>query len=438
MCQKSRWKLGLLCAGLLTVQQGMAADWQSAVGVATADIESKAIAWRHHLHANPELSNREFKTSAMVAQHLRDLGFDEVKTEVAHTGVVGLLKGGKPGKTVALRADMDALPVTEKTGLPYASTVTTEWAGAETGVMHACGHDAHISILMAVAEVLAGMRDEIPGNVMFIFQPAEEGAPAGEEGGAHLMMKQGVLKGDSAPEAIFGLHVFPYPVGTIGYKAEGIMAASDALNIVVKGSQTHGSMPWKGNDPIAASAQVVSALQQVVSRHTDISTAPAVVTVGSINGGNRGNIIPEQVAMTGTIRTFDSDMQDKIHADVKRVATLVAEGLGATAEVDIQRGYPVTYNDPALTAQMVPVFDSLTTGGKPLVVKPVMGAEDFSYFANEIPGFFFFLGVAPDGKPESAPNHSPYFTVNDKAMKVGIESLSSLALKWLHDAQAAN
>lgn len=422
---------------MLWVPLHASGEWQERVADATANVNDRVVELRHHFHANPELGNREFETAKKIAAHLHELGFDSVEEGVAHTGVVGILKGGKPGPTVALRADMDALPVTEKTGLPFASRVTTTWRGVETGVMHACGHDAHMAILLGVAEVLSGMRDQIPGNVKFIFQPAEEGAPPGEEGGADLMIKEGVLEGEYAPGAIFGLHVFPQAAGAIMYKPEGMLAASDGLYIKVKGVQTHGSMPWGGVDPITASAQIINSLQTIVSRQIDIANAPAVVTIGSINGGNRGNIIPEEVEMTGTIRTFDMAMRDDVHARVKKTAEMVAAGFGATAEVEIRHGYPVTYNDPELTAQMAPVLDRASQGGKAIVIKPIMGAEDFSYFANKIPGLFVGLGVAKDdAKPgESASNHSPYFYVNDKALPYGVEALSSLALEWLHAQQ---
>ena len=413
-------------------------DWQATITDRTAAVNSKMVEWRHHLHANPELGNREFKTAAYIAKHLTSLGFDSVETQVAHTGVVGILRGARPGPVVALRADMDGLPVTEKTGLPFASKVTTEWRGRESGVMHACGHDAHMAILMGVAEVLAGMRDQISGTVKFIFQPAEEGAPEGEEGGADLMIKEGVLAGDDAPGAIFGLHVFPAPAGTIMYKPEGMLAASDGLHIKVKGVQTHGSMPWGGIDPIAVSGQIIVALQNIVSRQIDISNAPAVVTIGSINGGNRGNIIPEEVEMTGTIRTFDPAMRKDVHARIENTVVKTAEAWGADAEVTIGHGYPVTFNDPDLTAEMRHVLDRVAVGGKATVTKPIMGAEDFSYFANEIPGLFIGLGVAKDGAgpTDSAPNHSPYFYVNDKALPVGVEALSNLALTWLNTTAA--
>ena len=428
-------RLGCLTIASLFIVPALA-DWQAAITDRTASVTDDMIQWRHHLHANPELGNREFKTAAYIAEHLRKLGFDSVQTKVAHTGVVGILRGGQPGPVVALRADLDGLPVTDKTGLPFASTVPTEWRGRESGVMHACGHDAHMAILMGVAEVLAGMREQIPGTVKFIFQPAEEGAPPGEEGGADLMIKEGVLSGPDAPGAIFGLHVFPAPAGAIMYKPEGMLAASDGLHIKVNGVQTHGSMPWGGIDPIAVSAQIIVALQNIVSRQIDISNAPAVVTIGSINGGNRGNIIPEHVEMTGTIRTFDPEMRNDVHARIEQTVMKTAEAWGATAEVTIGHGYPVTFNDPQLTAEMRDVLDRVSKGGKAVITKPIMGAEDFSYFANEIPGLFIGLGVAKEGAQisDSAPNHSPYFYVNDDALPVGVEALSNLALTWLHQA----
>lgn len=421
---------------LLTVWScaAFAADWQTQISEGVQNANQSVIELRHDFHASPELGNREFKTAEKIAARLRELNFDEVQTGVAHTGVVGILKGGKPGAVVALRADMDGLPVTEKTGLPFASKVTTQWRGQETGVMHACGHDAHMAILLGVAEVLSSMRKDIPGTVKFIFQPAEEGAPEGEEGGAALMIKEGVLAGPYAPGAIFGLHVFPAPAGAIMYKPEGMMAAADGLYIKVNGVQTHGSTPWGGIDPITVSAQIINSLQSVVSRQMDITNAPVVVTVGSINGGNRGNIIPEQVEMTGTIRTLDASMRDDVHERIKRTVTKVAESFGATADVDISNGYPVTYNSPLLTEQMTPVLNRVAAGEKAVVIKPILGAEDFSYFANEIPGLFIGLGVAADDAAPgtSASNHSPYFYVNDRALPYGVEALSNLAMEWLH------
>ncbi len=417
---------------LLAIPMAASADVLSIEAAADA-IEDKVIAWRRDFHSHPELGNREFRTAKIIATHLRRLKFDEVQTKVAHTGVVGVLKGGKPGPVVALRADMDALPVTEQTGLDYASKATTQWRGQETGVMHACGHDAHIAILMGVAEVLATRRSQIQGTVKFIFQPAEEGAPPGEQGGAELMVADGVLEGDSAPGAIFGLHVGPVTAGVIGFKPEGMQAASDGLEITINGQQTHGAMPWAGVDPIVVAAQVINSVQGIVSRQIDITQAPAIVTFGSINGGNRGNIIPAQVKLTGTIRTFDENMRLSIHERIQRIATSVAQGNGATAEVVIDKGYPVTYNDPALAKQMGPILDQFALGGQALIVPPITASEDFAFYAQKIPGFFFMLGVAPEGEApnEVAPNHSPFFVVNDKALSVGVKALSSVALEWL-------
>ncbi|MBA6413315.1 amidohydrolase [Parahaliea sp. F7430] len=401
-------------------------------------VNEQVLRWRHDIHQHPELGNRETRTAAIVADHLRALGFDEVQTGVAHTGVVGTLKGAKPGPVVALRADMDALPVTEATGLPYASTVTTEYRGQQVGVMHACGHDAHTAILMGVAQVLAEMRDELPGTVKFIFQPAEEGAPEGEEGGAKLMLKEGVFTSGAKPEAIYGLHVAPFPAGMIGYRAKGAMAASDSFEIVVKGKQTHGSMPWTGVDPVVVAGQIASALQLIPARQLDITNAPAVISVGAINGGIRHNIIPSEVTLIGTIRTFDSAMQDDLHQRLRNTAEHLASASGATAEVLINRGYPVTYNDPALTAKAVPVLKSLVASEQAVVeMPPAMGAEDFSYYQKEIPGLMFMLGVNPEGVPmgAAAPNHSPHFMVNDDALKLGVEALAALAVNYLKTNQ---
>ncbi|HIG61832.1 MAG TPA: amidohydrolase [Gammaproteobacteria bacterium] len=426
-----------LLAGLTTMalllQPVAGADWQEEVETLTSQVLPQAIANRHWFHARPELGNREFETARKIIDELNRLGFDEIEQGVAHTGVVAVLKGGLSGPTVALRADMDGLPVTEKTGLAFASKVTTLWQGVETGVMHACGHDAHMAILLGVAEVLSQMREGIPGNVKFIFQPAEEGPPVGEEGGAQLMIKQGVLGGRYAPGAIFGLHVFPGRTGSIMYKADGFMAAADSLEIEIVGKQAHGSMPWGGVDPITAAAQVINALQTVVSRQLDISQAPAVVTIGSIHGGNRGNIIPESVKLTGTIRTLDPGMREQVQSLIKQTAQQAAMSMGAKALVSIDLGYPVTFNDAKLTKAMRPVLERTALGGLATEVKPYMGAEDFSFYANEIPGLFFALGVAHDDPTvEIATNHSPYFYVNDKALPVGIKALSQLALEWLY------
>ena len=391
----------------------------------------KVVAWRRDIHQHPELGNREVRTAKLVADHLRALGM-EVKTGVAHTGVVGLLRGGKPGPVVALRADMDALPVTEQVDLPFASKVRTTYNGQEVGVMHACGHDNHVAILMGVAEVLAGMRSELTGSVKFIFQPAEEGPPEGEDGGARMMVAEGVLTNPTT-DVIFGLHVWPDTAGRLTYREGGIMAAADGLRIVVRGKQTHGAVPWGGVDPIVVSAQIINSLQTIPSRQMDITAAPSIVTVGMIQGGVRGNIIPDSVVMIGTIRTLDTLHQNDIHARIRRTVEKVAESAGATAAVTITKGYPVTHNDPALTARMVPTLRRVARDGKAAVLPPVTGAEDFSYFQQKIPGLYFFLGVTPDGtNPATAPkNHSPLFFADEKALPVGVRALTQLTLDYM-------
>ncbi len=423
----------VLAAGLLTPSPATAQEKASPALLEEADrraaqVERKVVAWRRDIHRHPELSNREFRTSKLVADHLRSLGL-EVRTGVAHTGVVGVLRGGLPGRVVALRADMDALPVTEMVDLPFASKARAEYNGQEVGVMHACGHDNHVAILMGVAEVLAGMRERIPGTVVFVFQPAEEGAPRGEEGGADLMIREGAL-GDPRPDAIFGLHVMPGPVGRISYRPGGSLAAADYLRIVVRGRQTHGAQPWAGVDPIVAAAQIVMGLQTVVSRQTELTRAAAVVTIGSIHGGVRNNIIPDSVVMVGTIRTLDPEMQDRIHERIRHTATKIAEGAGATAAVEIERGVPVTYNDPELTETMAPTLRRVAGAGNVSVSPAITGAEDFSYYQKEIPGLFYFLGVAPD-PATAAPNHSPYFYADERALPVGVRAATHLALDFL-------
>lgn len=402
------------------------------VDPAVAAVLPKVVTWRRDIHQHPELGNREFRTSKLVADHLKALGL-EVQTGVAHTGVVGILRGGKPGPVVALRADMDGLPVTEQVDLPFKSTVKSEYNGQQVGVMHACGHDNHVAILMGTAEVLAGMKADLPGTVKFIFQPAEEGAPAGESGGAGLMIEEGVLA-NPAPSAIFGLHVWPGPVGTVSYRSGATMAASDWLGIKVKGRQTHGALPWGGVDPIVVSAQIVTALQAVISRQTDITKAPAIVTIGEIHGGNRGNIIPDSVMMTGTIRTFDEGVRKDIKERIKRTAEMIAQAAGATATVDFGSGNnPVTYNDPALTARMLPTLERSAGKDKVSIEPLVTGAEDFSLFQQKIPGLFFFLGVAKPGSDPAtiARNHSPYFFADEAALPVGVKALVNLTLDYL-------
>lgn len=395
------------------------------------EVMPEVVSWRRDVHEHPELSNREFRTAALVAGHLRELGMD-VETEVAHTGVVGVLRGGRPGPVVALRADMDALPVTEMVDLPFASSERTTFNGQEVGVMHACGHDNHVAILMGVAEVLSGMRESLPGTVKFIFQPAEEGAPEGEEGGADLMVREGVLK-DPAPEAIFGLHVWPDTLGRITYRPGGLMAAADRLRIVVRGRQTHGAVPWGGVDPIVTSAQIITALQTVVSRQMDLTEAPAIVSIGRIEGGIRSNIIPDSVAMVGTIRTLHPDHRGDVHERIRRTAASVAEATGAEADVHITLGPPVTYNDPALTERMAPTLKRAARDGRAGLRNAQTVAEDFAFFQEQIPGLYVFLGVTPDGQdPAEAPrNHSPYFFADEGALPVGVRTLSYLAVDYL-------
>ena len=394
----------------------------------SSEVESKCITWRRDFHQNPELSNREFRTSKLVAEHLQSLGM-EVKTGIAHTGVVGILRGKKDTPVVALRADMDALPVTEAVDVPFASKVRAQYEGREVGVMHACGHDAHTAVLMAVAEVLSKMKDELPGTVKFIFQPAEEGAPKGEEGGASLMVREGVLESPK-PDAIFGLHVGAFPVGTIWYRSGGLLASADMLAIVIKGRQTHGAMPWMGVDPVVAASQVVLGLQTIVSRQTDLTATPAVVSIGSIHGGVRSNIIPDKVEMVGTIRAFDPKIQKGIHERIRKTATMIAESAGATAEVTITQYGPVTFNDPDLTKKMIPTLERVAGKGKLFVPNQITGSEDFAYFQEKIPGLFFFVGITPEGG-KFIPNHSPNFYVDEKALIVGIRAISNLAVDFL-------
>jgi len=384
------------------------------------EVESRMIEWRRDFHQNPELSNREFRTSKIVAEHLQKLGL-EVKANVARTGVVGILRGQKDSPVVALRADMDALPVTELADVPFVSK--------SKGVMHACGHDTHTAMLMAATEVLSKMKDRLPGTVKFIFQPAEEGAPPGEEGGAHLMIKEGVLEFPK-PDAIFGLHVGASPPGVLSFRSGGAMASADRFKIVVKGKGAHGGMPWMGVDPIVVSAQIVLGLQTIVSRQTDLTATPAVVSVGMIKGGNRNNIMPPEVEMEGTIRAFDPKIRKDIHERIKRTATAIAESAGAAAEVNVYLGVPVTFNDPKLAAQMTPTLERVVGQKKIMNGNQVTGAEDFAFYQEKIPGFFFFLGITPPGS-KPIPNHSPYFLVDENALIVGVRAMANLAVDFL-------
>ena len=404
-----------------------------AIDAAVDAIVPKLIAWRRDLHAHPELGNREVRTAGIVAAHLKELGFDEVRTGVAVTGVVGLLKGGKPGPVVALRADMDGLPVAERTDVPFASKATTTWNGEQVGVMHACGHDAHVAILMSVASVLAGLRERIAGSIKFVFQPAEELPPEGEEGGARLMIAEGALE-NPAPGAIFGLHVTSQlATGVIGYRSGPTMASSDTFRILVKGRQTHGAMPWRGVDPIVVSAQVVLGLQTIISRQVDIASEPAVVTVGRIKGGVRNNIIPDSVEMNGTIRTFDEAMRDDVHVRVTDTAEHIAKASRAGCDVCITKNYPVTVNDAELTAQMLPTLERVAGASQVKLVPKVTGSEDFAFYQHVVPGLFFFVGITPPSKDpqDVAPNHSPLFYIDEAGLPLGVRALAQTAVDWL-------
>ncbi|WP_425439274.1 amidohydrolase [Pseudoalteromonas denitrificans] len=398
-------------------------------------IEQDVINWRHHFHQNPELSNREFKTAKYISDHLNKLGL-EVQTGIAHTGVVAILDSGKPGPVVALRADIDALPITERAEVPFASTVTTQYNGKEVGVMHACGHDTHAAMLMGVAEILVKMKGELKGKVKFIFQPAEEGAPAGESGGAELMVKEGVLKSPDV-DVIFGIHINSQTdVGTIKYRSGGIMAAVDPFKITIKGKQSHGAYPWLSVDPIVTSAQIIMGLQTIVSRELKLIDNAAVISVGSIHGGNRSNIIPEEVELVGTIRTLNSDMRTHILEAVRRKATSIAQSMNAEVDVKLPDGfnYPVTYNDPKLMDEMLPTLVKTAGSDNIKLVNAVMGAEDFSFFQKEVPGLYLFVGGKTKETPESeAPgHHTPDFVIDDAGLKLGVQVMSNLTLDYMN------
>ncbi|MFO1296622.1 MAG: amidohydrolase [Rubrivivax sp.] len=407
---------------------------------AAAALTPQLIAWRRDIHQHPELGNRESRTAGLVAAHLRSLRLDEVRTGVAHTGVVGLLKGARPGPVVALRADMDALPVAEQVDVPFASKVRTEYNGENVGVMHACGHDTHTAILMAVASVLASLKQRLAGSVKFIFQPAEEGPPEGERGGAELMIDEGALKNPEV-DAIFGLHVTSMlPSEVIGVRGGPLMASADGFKIRVRGRQTHGAAPWRGVDPIVTASQVVLGLQTIVSRQLDITHEPAVVTVGAIKGGVRDNIVPDEVQMIGTIRTFDEAMRSQIHERVRETAEGIARSARADCEVCIRRGYDVTVNDAELTALMRPTLERVAGGAGRLPPMPkVTGSEDFSCFQQVVPGMFFFLGVTPADKDAGTaePNHSPRFYVDESALPLGVRALAHLTCDYLEAPEAA-
>jgi amidohydrolase len=419
-----------IVAPMLSARQSAPVTLRDRIDKDAAQVAANVIAWRRDFHQHPELGNREVRTARIVAEHLRSLGV-EVRTGIATTGVVGVLRGGRPGPVVALRADMDALPVTEETDLPFKSTVTAEFNGRQVGVMHACGHDAHTAILMGTATVLAGMRADVPGTVVFLFQPAEEGAPAGEDGGAEVMVAQGALDNPKV-EAIFGLHVFPFDTGGIWVRPDGFMAGGDTVKIVVRGRQTHGAQPWAGVDPIVVAAQVVLGLQTIISRQTDLTAAPAVLTLGIIEGGNRTNIIPDEVRMSGTLRTFDKEMRLDIQQRVRRTATNIAEAAGASAEVSFVQGNVVTFNDPALTARIIPTLRRVATGPFEPNAPVLMPSEDFSQYQLKVPGVFFQLGVSPrDSDPKKRePNHSPRFFVDEGALVTGVRALANLVFDY--------
>ena len=429
-------RLILLSFGIslfLTTQKKTNPDLTEKINVATSKIESKCIAWRRDLHQHPELGNNEFRTAKLIADHLRALGM-EVKEKVAKTGVVGILKGAKPGPCIALRADIDGLPITERADLTFASKVKSNYNGQEVGVMHACGHDTHVAILMSVAEILAGMKSELKGTVKFIFQPAEEGPPEGEEGGAPVMIKEGVLENPKV-DVMFGLHISSQTdVGKITYRSEGIMAASDWYTIKVKGKQTHGSQPWSGVDPVVISAQIINGLQTIISRQTDLTKNPAVVSVTTVHGGVRTNILPEEITMTGTIRTLDTATQRSIHEKVKLTASKIAEASGATAEITISNKTLVTYNDPALTKQMLPSLIKAAGEQNVVEIPAVTGSEDFSFFAEKVPSIFFFIGGKQIGvDPKKVfPHHTPDFWIDESGMKTGIKAFCNLVFDYMN------
>ncbi len=394
-------------------------------------IETKIIDWRRDFHQNPELSNREFKTAEKIAKHVKSLGI-EVQTGVAHTGVVGVLKGNQDGKVIALRADIDALPVTERNDLPFKSIVTSEFSGEKVGVMHACGHDTHIAILMGVAEILSENKKKIKGTVKFVFQPAEEGPPPGEEGGALLMVKEGVLKNPDV-DAIFGLHIdSQIPVNVIQYKSGGAMAAAQTFTIKVKGKQSHGSEPWSGVDPILISAKIIDGLQTIISREVELTNEAAVITVGKIKSGVRFNIIPESAEMIGTIRTLDYDMKDHINKRMEEMVPAIAQAYGGDATIEIRDMTDITFNDPSLVEQMLPTMKRIAGESNVRTQKAITGAEDFSYFQREVPGFFFFLGGMTPGNTESFPHHTPDFLIDDSGMLLGVKAMTEMTLDYLN------
>lgn len=403
---------------------------QSLIDSDIAAIEPKVIEWRRDFHQHPELSNREFKTAEKIAAHLVSIGI-EVQTGIAKTGVVGLLKGDHPGKVVALRADIDALPVTERNDLPFKSEVRAVFMDTETGVMHACGHDTHTAILMGVAQILSKHKDLIHGTVKFIFQPAEEGPPPGEEGGAKLMVKEGVLDNPKV-DAIFGLHIeSDIPVGTLKYKTGGMLAATERFVITVKGKQTHGSEPWKGVDPINISAKIIDGLQTIISRESNLTIEPAVISVGKVTSGTRFNIIPESAELIGTVRTLDSDMRGLIIRRMTEMSETIAKAYGGSATVKFENMTSITYNDPKLVEAMLPTLRAVAGDQKVVVTKAITGGEDFSFFQEVVPGFYFFLGGMTPGNTEPFPHHTPDFQIDESGMHLGVKALTHMAIDYL-------
>lgn len=419
----------------LSVSAQAQISWEEVDRLA-ADAQVQVVEWRRWFHENPELSNREFNTSARVARILTGMGL-QAKTGIAHTGVFAIIEGGKPGPLVAIRADMDGLPVTEETGLPFASVARGEYNGQEVGVMHACGHDSHMAMVLGAASVLNAIKEELPGSVMLIFQPAEEGAPAGEEGGAELMLKQGLFT-QHKPEAVFGLHVgIGQPGGKLALRSGPMLAAVDSFKLKVLGKQTHGARPWNGVDPIVVASQIIIGLQTIASRQVDVTQAPSIVTVGRIAGGVRNNVIPDSVEMEGTIRTFDAAMREQIHMRIERTARLIAQSAGASIVFELNYGAPATVNDPALTEKMTPTLQRVAGAGGLVSVQPQTVAEDFAFFANATPGLYVFLGNGEPGKdPQALPsNHSPLFDMYEPSMEIGVRAFSHLVVDYLQSSE---
>ena len=413
----------LLLVNGLTAQQSIQQD--------ILEIEGKLIEWRRDFHQNPELSNREFKTAEKIAKHLTDIGL-QVETNIAKTGVVAILEGDQPGKVIAIRADIDGLPVTERNDLDFKSEVKTTFLNTETGVMHACGHDTHIAILMATAEVLSKHKDKIKGRIKFIFQPAEEGPPPGEEGGAKLMIKEGVLENPKV-DAIFGLHINSQtPVGTIKYKTGGIMASVERFVINVRGKQTHGSQPWSGVDPILISAKIIDGLQTIISREAELTNEAAVITVGKITSGTRFNIIPESSEMIGTVRTLDPKMREMIEKRMKDMVEGIAKAYGGEASIIFQNNTSITYNDEALTAQILPSLQTVAGEENVIIMKATTGGEDFSFFQEKVPGVYFFLGGMTAGNSESFPHHTPDFMIDESGLLLGVKAFTQISIDYLN------